>query len=402
MMREKYVNPMKSYKDMIPTRKQEIGKASSELDSYDPMRELAKKLHPDKLVMKISAVKDEAKDAKTFRMVLEDKSEIDRLPVFRPGQYLSIKGEVEGSKITRPYSISSSPIDAIKNDYYEITVKKTEGGFFTKYIWDNWEVGTIVESSGPEGFFYHHPVRDTKDVIGLCGGSGITPMRSMMRQIIQKDLDINFTLLYGIECEDEIIFKDELDKMDKKSNGKIKVIYVCNNPLGNWKGCTGLLSADLIKEQVGDIEGKTFFICGPGGMYKYLDGELPKLNIPRRRIRREVFGEAKDVKVYPDFPKEKADETYKLIVNVGNAYTTIEAKSTDTLLVSMEKAGILAPSHCRSGECGYCRSKLVAGDVYIRPDSDGRRIADKTYGYIHPCSTYPISDLEVEIPIIQR
>lgn len=401
-MRERYTNPVKSYKDLIPVRKKKIMEAPAEFDFYDPMKELAEKLHPDKLVMKIEEIRDETKDTKTFRMILEDKSKIDKLPIFRAGQYLSIKGEVNGSKLTRPYSISSSPMDAIKDNYYEITVKKDEEGFFTKYIWDNWKVGTIVESSGPQGFFYYHPVRDTKNIVGLCGGSGITPMRSMMRQIIQKDLDMNFTLLYGIEHEDEIIFRDELDNMKEKSNGRIEVKYVCNNPSKDWEGPVGLLSAELIKEQVGDVEGKTFFICGPLGLYRYLDEELPKLNIPKRRIRREVYGEVKDVKTYPDFPNEKANETYNVVVNVGNVTTTIEGKATDTLLVSMEKAGIVAPSRCRSGECGYCRSKLISGDVFIRPDGDGRRIADKKYGYIHPCATYPVSNVEIEIPLIQR
>ncbi|MCR2044756.1 2Fe-2S iron-sulfur cluster-binding protein [Anaerosalibacter massiliensis] len=74
------------------------------------------------------------------------------------------------------------------------------------------------------------------------------------------------------------------------------------------------------------------------------------------------------------------------------------AKANETVLVTLERAGIEAPSHCKSGECGYCRSKLISGDVYIRKDNDSRRIVDKKYGYIHPCVSYPISDLELTIP----
>ena len=68
------------------------------------------------------------------------------------------------------------------------------------------------------------------------------------------------------------------------------------------------------------------------------------------------------------------------------------------MLVAIERAGIAAPSKCRSGECGYCRSKLLEGDVFITEDNDGRRAADKKFGFIHPCSSYPLSDLFVEIP----
>ncbi|SHH75056.1 iron-sulfur cluster-binding domain-containing protein [Sporanaerobacter acetigenes] len=400
-MRERYENAMKSFNDIIPTRQQMIGKASAELDPYDPMRELAKILHPDKVYMVIDEITEETKDTKTFKFVPDKESGTEKLPYFRAGQYISIKAEVNGSKITRPYSLSSSPHDALKRGFYTITIRKKEGGFFTQYIWENWKVGTKVESSSPLGFFYYHPVRDAKNVIGLAGGSGITPMRSFARDIIEKDLDINFTLFYGIEREDEIIFKEELDSFEKQSNGKVKVVYVCNHPCEGWDGCTGYLSAELIKEQV-DVEDRTFIICGPKGMYDYLDGELAKLNIPRRRIRKEAPGEANDITKYPDYPQDLKDEVFNIVVHIGTSNVTIPAKATDTILVSLEKAGIASPSECRSGECGFCRSKLIAGDVYIKKDVDGRRIADKMYGYIHPCSTYPTENLEIEIPLIQR
>lgn len=401
-MRERYVNNMKSYKDILPTRKEIIMKASSEIDAFDPMRELAEKLHPDKVFLKVDEIIDETKDSKTFKLVPDRENGTERVPYFRAGQYISIKSEINGSKITRPYSISSSPHDALKRDFYTITVKKKEGGFFTDYIWNNWKVGTKVESSGPLGYFHYHPVRDINNIVGLAGGSGITPMYSFAKDIVEKDLDIKFTLFYGVECEDEIIYREELSTLENQSNGKIKVIYVCNKPGDGWKGCTGYLSSELLSEHLDMNEDMTFFMCGPKAMYEYLDGELEKLNIPRRRIRKEAYGEVDDISKYNDFPQAIKDETFNLIVNVGKGYTTIPAKTTETILVALERAGIEAPSHCRSGECGYCRSRLIAGDVYIRDDNDGRRIADKKYGYIHPCATYPTSDIEIEIPTVQR
>lgn len=392
---------MKSYNDIIPVRKEIIAKSSAEIDPYDPMKELAEKLHPDRVFLVIDEIIDETKDTKTFKLTPDKDMGTESLPYFRAGQYLSIKAEVNGSKITRPYSISSSPYDALKRDFYEITIRKKDGGFFTEYVWNNWKVGSKVESSGPLGFFYYHHVRDVNNIIGLAGGSGITPMRSFAMDIIEKDLDINFTLFYGIEKEDEIIFKDELDSLEKKSNGKVKVIYVCNQPDENWNGCKGYLSGKLISEHI-DVNNKTFFICGPKGMYDYLDGELSKLNIPRRRIRKEAPGEVDDITIYPDYPKNIAEKIFNISVHIGNNTVKISAKATDTILVSLEKVGIESPSKCRSGECGFCRSKLISGDVYIKKDVDGRRIGDKKYGYIHPCSTYPISDLEIDIPLIQR
>jgi ferredoxin-NADP reductase len=400
-MNNKYVNTIKNFQDILPTRREIINSASSEFDPYDPMAELAKRLHPDNVSLIIDEVIDETADVKTFKLVPNQNSDTKELPVFKAGQYISVKIVVDGSPITRAYSLSSSPEDALKNNFYTLTIKKTDGGFLTSYIWNNWNEGTEIESSAPLGFFHYEHLRDTKDMVGLCGGSGVTPMHSMIRQIVQKNLDFNFTLFYGIKHENEIVFKDEFAKLEAESNGKIKIIYVCSDPDACWKGATGFLSADLIKKYI-DIEGKTFFICGPGVMYKYLDGELPKLNIQRRRIRREVFGETPDITRFEDYPQEMKDKTFNIIVNVGKGYKKISAKATDTILVSLEKAGIAAPSHCRSGECGYCRSRLIDGQVYVKKDSDGRRIGDLIYGYIHPCSTYPISDMEIEIPMIER
>ncbi|HHV27307.1 MAG TPA: hypothetical protein GXX63_08950 [Tissierellia bacterium] len=126
-MRERYVNNMKSYKDILPTRKEIIMKASSEIDASDPMRELAEKLHPDKVFLKVDEIIDETKDSKTFKLVPDRENGTERVPYFRAGQYISIKSEINGSKITSPYSISSSPHDALKRDFYTITVKKKEG-----------------------------------------------------------------------------------------------------------------------------------------------------------------------------------------------------------------------------------------------------------------------------------
>jgi ferredoxin len=85
-------------------------------------------------------------------------------------------------------------------------------------------------------------------------------------------------------------------------------------------------------------------------------------------------------------------------VKMGGVVSEIPARATETVLVAMERANLASPSLCRSGECGYCRSLLLDGDVFIAPESDDRRAADRRRGYIHPCSSYPLSDLELETP----
>jgi ferredoxin len=164
------------------------------------------------------------------------------------------------------------------------------------------------------------------------------------------------------------------------------------------EGCEqGFITADTIRKYA-DVDNSSFFVCGPQAMYEFVEKELATFDLPKRRIRREVCGEVKDITQSPGFPQEVAGQTFRLQVHMGGLTTEVPARATETVLVAMERANLAPPSQCRSGECGFCRSLLIDGEVYIRPERDGRRAADKQSGYIHPCSSYPTTDLEVTVP----
>ena len=132
-------------------------------------------------------------------------------------------------------------------------------------------------------------------------------------------------------------------------------------------------------------------------MYDFLDGEFKKMGIREKFIRKEEYGETDDITKSPLYPKGHENETFKITVKYGCDEKVIDAKATDTVVVSLEKAGLAPDTHCRSGQCGWCRSLLLAGEVWQRPQSDGVRASDKDYGYFHPCSAYPMSDLVIEV-----
>ena len=136
-------------------------------------------------------------------------------------------------------------------------------------------------------------------------------------------------------------------------------------------------------------------MCGPKAMYDFCTAECIKLGLPKRRYRAEMSGDYMNVQKNADFPADKKDAEFKLTVDIRGNKQTVVCKGGETLLWAMEKAGIKAPSHCRSGECGWCHSKLVSGKVYIPEDADGRRLADKKFGWVHPCVTYPLGDVEL-------
>jgi len=391
------IRDLLAFSKLTSKREKKIEKASAEPIETDFLKQLAKNLHPNYQHLIIDKIIKETKSSQTFRLIADPESETKKLAYFRAGQYISLKVNINGYSITRPYTISSSPTDVTRG-FYEITIKKEENGFLTNYIWENWNEGTKILSSGPEGFFYYQPVRDSKNIVGIAGGSGITSFRSIAKEIAEGILDINLTILYGCSDEEDILFYEELKDLESKFPTKIKLVIALSCEEITMEGCEkGFISSDIIKKYA-DIRKNTFFICGPQMMYDYIDGEIDKLKIPEKRIRKEVYGEIKDVLKFPDYPRENLEKIYNIKVHIGNIPKEIPAKATDTILVSMEKAKISPPSSCRSGECGFCRSYLVSGEIFVPSKSDGRRAAEKQFNYFHPCSSYPKSDLEIVVP----
>jgi ferredoxin-NADP reductase len=357
---------------------------------------LAQQLHPHCQQLVVAEVREENKTARTYKLVPDPDSDTKEVAYFRAGQYLSLKVEVNGARITRPCSISSAPFEALgAGGFYEITLKRKEGGFLTPYVWDHWAAGTRIVSSGPCGQFYYEPLRDARQIVGLTGGSGITPFCSMAKEIVYGDLDAELLLLYGSSEADDILYYELFTELEEKAGGKIKVVHVLSCEEVSLEDCEhGFITADTIRKYA-DVDNSSFFICGPQAMYEFVARELSTLALPARRIRREVYGQVGDITQAPGYPSSVASETFRLQVHIGGLTTEIPARAVETVLVAMERAGLAPPSECRSGECGFCRARLISGEVYVNPQTDGRRAADKQFGYIHPCSSYPITDLEV-------
>lgn len=401
---EKFIITVKSntkdlyaFTKLVSERKKRIERASIEPITSDPINDLARSLHPERQFLIIDEIRDETKSTKTFRLTPDPDSSTEELAYFRAGQYISLKVEVNGVNITRPYSISSSPDDALRG-FYDITIRQEDNGFLTNHIWENWKIGTKIESSGPEGYFYYEPLRDLKNIVGVAGGSGITPFRSLIKHIIEKKLNINVTLLYGSSDEDDIIFYQGFKEFEKVLPNHIKVVHILSCESVSLEGCEqGLITTDII-EKYCDVKNSTFFICGPQVMYNFIEKELIKFDISNKRIRREAFGEIKDIANFPDFPQELVESIFKIRVQIGSIIKEIPAISTESILVALERANLTPPSKCRSGECGFCRSYLISGNIYVSPISDWRREGDKKYNFFHPCASYPISNLEIKVP----
>ncbi|MBR0063782.1 MAG: iron-sulfur cluster-binding domain-containing protein [Oscillospiraceae bacterium] len=367
--------------------------ASSAPESVDPIGDAAKAWHPGKIDLVVTGIREASKTAKTVRF---ERADGEKLPFFYAGQFIALDFEIGESIISRPYSISSAPFEARgEKPFIEITVRRSKGdGFICDYINDTLKVGDKLRGNMGLGQFYYEPLRDAKHVVALAGGVGITPFASMAKEIAHGSLDFDLTILYGSVSSDDIILKDELEAL---RCDKLRIVHVLSGDEPGWKGERGFITAEIIKKY--SAPDTSYFICGPQAMYVFMREELKKLAVPQRRVRFEVFGQAKDITKFAGFPAEKADKTFNMTVVRGISETVIPARATESIAVALERAGIRIETACRSGECGFCRTKVLSGNYYVCPEGDGRREADKDYNYVHACAAYPTSDIKIKIPI---
>ena len=376
---------MLHFKQMVPRRR-----AILQAGSLDPItavygvNRLAQSLHPKQQKAVVAEIIPR-KDAKTYVL------KADKLAYFRAGQYVSVKLQIGGAVTARPYTLAASPLRALDGEY-QITVKRAVDGFVSDYILDNWQLGTEVTLSGPEGPFSYEPMRDEKEIVGLAGGSGITPFMAMANAILDGTEDFCLTLLYGSRTREDILYADELAAICAATD-KVKVIHVLSED--DAEGFEhGFIGAEMIRKYA--PETYTLYICGPRAMHDFLALELPKLGLDQKHIRRE-FVPAPSSPTYFKAYTADASKLFSLKLLALSEEQIIPLRADEPVLTAIERAGIAAPSRCRSGECGWCRARLVSGEVFIPDSMDGRRLADAGAGYIHPCSSWALSDLELEI-----
>ena len=383
---------MLKFKNMAKAREKAIQAApAEEISGVFPVNEKAKALHPDFLELKIDGIISR-NGAKTFILKRPDGA---ALPYFRAGQYISLKLPMDESLVTRSYSLCSSPREALSGSY-AITVRSNPGGFVADRLLSEKQIGDTIITSAPQGFFYYEDLRDAKHVVGLAGGSGITPFLSMARALCDGIEDFSLTLLYGSRTEEEILFRGELDEIARICP-KFKVIHVLSDE--EKAGFEqGFITADLIRKYAPDGEEFSVFLCGPEAMYRFLKPEIGKLGLPERLFRRKLIDVTKTPWECEGYPTELRGAQFTITVRQGPREWTVPASADEPALVAMERARIKAPSRCRAGECGWCRSRLIEGTVFIPQENEMRRWADVHYGYIHPCCSFPTSDLVLEIP----
>jgi glycine betaine catabolism B len=345
-------------------------------------------LHPKKLYLKVSEVLAETATTKTFRLVPRQQG---WLPPFQAGQYINLVVEAGGIVTSRDYSISSSPTETA---FYDITIRQVEDGFVSDFLLGSGKVGDEFESSSPAGNFVYNPLFHGNDLVFLAGGSGITPFMSMIREAAGKAFERRIHLFYGSRSVDDVIFEQEIETICTR-HPNITWTKVISDPPQGYKGPTGFITADLMKGVLGGLSDRMFYLCGPEAMYTFCQKELSGMGIPRRKVRIEMYGPPKDVTMQAGWPAGMGTDSVVTVKMQGGR--SIQVRTTEPLMNSLERGGIVIPALCRSGECSLCRTKLLSGKVF-QPEGARIRKSDRMFGYIHPCLAYPLTDVEILIP----
>ena len=378
MLFSKYPDDIKRFQEMVNDRRKIIDNSpSTPLPKTYAINELSKALHPNVIPAEIVSFKEVGRDCKVI--TLKSTSENGRFPYFRAGQFITLSTRVGDSFITRPYSISSSPFQAMEG-IMEVTVQKA--GLFSTYLLEEAKVGDKLVVGEPTGDFYYDNIRDKETIVAIAGGSGITPFISMIKSIVEGSDDFNLIVFYGVRTRSDLLID-----LDSVNHEKIKVIPVLSHE--EVEGYEhGFITKELISKYV--PERYSVFMCGPDAMYNFVKEEFVKLGLNRYSIRQEHNSIGNREFVEP--------KVFKLTVHMRDKTYVIDAYQNETLVAALERAGLAAPVRCKSGSCGFCHSRLVKGEVTIPEKYESRRAADLKFGFIHPCCTYPESDLEIDVP----
>ena len=378
MLFNKNPDDIKKFLEMANDRRKIIDETpATPLPKTYAVNELSKALHPGVIPAKIVAIEESASNCKTIR--LQSTSENKRFPYFKAGQFVTISSNVDSSFITRPYSISSSPKQAMQG-ILEVTIQKA--GVFSTYLLERAKVGDEVVVGEPSGDFYYDNLRDRKNVVAIAGGSGITPFISMIKSLEENSDDFNLTLIYGARTRKDLI----IDYKDVNTDKVKLVIVLSEEQVEGYEH--GFITSEILAKYLPATY--SVFMCGPDAMYKFVRGEFEKLGVSQHSIRQE----------HNSIGNRKVDNPRKftLTVHMRDKVYTIPSLENETLLTAMERAGLKAPSRCKSGSCGFCHSRLISGEYHVNKEHEYRRLADFKFGYIHPCCTYPESDMEIDVP----
>jgi ring-1,2-phenylacetyl-CoA epoxidase subunit PaaE len=318
---------------------------------------------------------------------------------YKAGQYVTLIMQIDGEEVRRSYSLSSSPIT---DDHLAVTVKKVEGGNVSRYLNHQLKAGDSIRLMQPMGkFTTEFDSNKRRTLLLFAGGSGITPLISILKSLLAGEPSSNVLLIYQNRNLQSIIFRDLIDTLSAKYPDRFKVIHVLSKPEKSWKGRSGRITADMVKNIISETEfnlhNTEVFFCGPAGMMETAGLVMEELGVDRSRFHKESFVATPAKKEEAEKEEEIPDDTSRVHVVVDGQENVVMVKRNEFILETALDNDVDIPFSCQSGLCTTCRGKLISGKVRME-DPDGLSDDEIAQGYVLTCVSHPDSN-EIKIEI---
>lgn len=340
--------------------------------------------------LKVKDIKRETAEAVSVAFEIPAQQQPEYL--FKQGQYITLKMTIGGNEVRRSYSLCTAPHEK----ELRVAIKEVKDGLVSSHINQKLKVGETIEVMTPMGTFTSILAgNQKKKYVLFAGGSGITPMMSILKSILYVEKYSTITLIYANKNEDSTIFKNELDTI-ATSNPNLKVVYVFDAPQNSvpdiQKGIITPEKTLQLIENYGGVNADEYFICGPGPMMENVKTTLEKLKIKKEKIHIEYFTSVIDAVNKASGEGSGADVKAKVTVIQYGIETTYDLETTGiSILDASIEAGVDAPYSCKGAVCCTCRAKVIEGKVKM--DANFALTDDEVeQGFILTCQAHPLTE----------
>jgi ring-1,2-phenylacetyl-CoA epoxidase subunit PaaE len=342
--------------------------------------------------LKIAEVVPETADAVSLRF--EIPPELEDAFAFRPGQHLTLRATIDGEEVRRNYSLCTAPDE---RDWM-VTIKRMPGGFFSQWAPQNLKAGDVIEVMSPHGSFTtEFDAANKRHLVGIAGGSGITPVLSLIKSTLRLEPESRFTLLYGNRDSSSIIFLDALADLKDKYLDRFELYHFLDQEEQEIDLFNGMLDRARCEEAIDNLVRDAggvddWFICGPGPMMDAAEGALLDRSIPKARIHIERFTAETPAGAVTREIAALQTKAEGLTVSVTLDGRTRRVPFTaGNILDSARVSGLPAPFACKAGVCATCRAKVTKGKVEMAARY-GLTDEEVAAGYVLTCQSVPVGD----------
>lgn len=321
----------------------------------------------------------EPEDAQTFRFI--------------PGQYLTFRQDFDGTELRRNYSICAG----LDDHKLQVGIKRVDGGAFSTFANTELQVGDTLHAMPPMGNFHTKiDPNKAKSYLGFAGGSGITPVLSILRTVLTREPDSTFTLIYANRAVHTIMFREELEDLKNRYMGRLTIIHVLETgqDIDLFSGRVDQEKcAALFKSWIDIARVDMAFICGPEPMMLAISAALETHGLSKDQIKFELFGAGQQGRLAKQAlsaaARDTTDTTAKVMID-GTAHELKLAKDTSVLQAALDN-NLDPPFACRAGVCSTCKAKVTEGE-YQMLTNHALEDYEVEAGFVLTCQCYPLSD----------